>query len=62
MSRLPTYVPKGLNVNSRGLQPTVAQPNTSDPYGVAQFLERSSVGFTHGYSCLAALRPAILLD
>jgi hypothetical protein len=55
-------VPQGLNVNSRGCQPTVKRENMFDPYGVEFALPRQTVGFTHGYSHKAASRPFIFKD
>jgi len=46
-------------MNSRGLQPTGRGKNTFDPAGVARFFNQPTVGFTHGYSCWAALRPSL---
>jgi hypothetical protein len=54
---LPLIVPEGQNMNSRGRQPTEQQQNRFDPTGVAQKCNQPAMGFTHGYSCWAALRP-----
>lgn len=46
-------------MNSRGRQPTVKRRNIFDPYGVAPLFNIAPWVFTHGYSCLAALRPGV---
>jgi hypothetical protein len=55
--RAPPKVPEGRNVNSRGRQPTVAQPNYIRPLRGRTINISPTVSFTHGYSCAAASRP-----
>ena len=55
-ARLPV-VPKGLNLNSRGRKPTVCVTNHIRPRRGRTCFQPPTVGFTHGYSSLAAPRP-----
>ncbi len=51
---LPSIVPEGQNMSSRGRQPTGPSQTTFDPAGVAHSLNIPPWVCTHGYSYLTA--------